>query len=139
MAWPVSARQASPSVPRTSWRTGAPADPLAVVDGFLRQLGVPGGQIHRLSPAGRQATYRQLVADRRAVVVLDNAADTDQVCPLLSDRPGSVVLITSRRCLTGLSGARRVHLDALPGTESLDLLRRLVGAAEVAEDTEAAA
>jgi tetratricopeptide (TPR) repeat protein len=116
----------------------APADPHAVLDGLLRQLGVPGGQIHGLSPAGRRAAYRQLVADRQAVVVLDNAADTDQVRPLLPDGPGGSVLITSRRRLTGLADARRVHLEALPGTESLDLLRRLVGAAEVAEDTEAA-
>lgn len=117
----------------------APADPLAVLDEFLRRLGVPGGEIHRLGPADRQATYRRLLADRHPVVVLDNAADADQVRPLLPDRPGGVVLITSRRRLTGLAGARSVHLEALPGTESLDVLRRLVGAAEVAEDTEAAA
>ncbi|MBE1573507.1 tetratricopeptide repeat protein [Amycolatopsis roodepoortensis] len=117
----------------------APADPLAVLDEFLRRLGVPGKEIHRLGPDGRQATYRRLLADRRPVVVLDNAADADQVCPLLPDRPGGIVLITSRRRLTGLAGARLVHLDALPETESLDMLRRLVGEAKVAEDTEAAA
>lgn len=38
----------------------APADPLAVLEGFLRQLGVPGGEIRWLSPAGGQETYRQL-------------------------------------------------------------------------------
>ncbi|WP_158634386.1 tetratricopeptide repeat protein [Amycolatopsis sp. WAC 01375] len=116
----------------------APADPLAVLDEFLRRLGVPGGEIHRLGPAGRLTTYRQLLADRRPVVVLDNAADADQVRPLLPDSPGGVVLITSRRRLTGLAGARIVHLEAFQGTESLDVLRRLVGAAEIAEDTEAA-
>ncbi|MFJ8912958.1 tetratricopeptide repeat protein [Amycolatopsis sp. NPDC102389] len=117
----------------------APADPLAVLDEFLRRLGVPGGEIHRLGPEGRQETYRKLLAERNPVVVLDNAADAGQVRPLLPDRPGGTVLITSRRRLTGLAGARLVHLEALPGTESLDMLRRLVGAGEVDEDTEAAA
>jgi tetratricopeptide (TPR) repeat protein len=117
----------------------APADPHSVLDGFLRQLGVSGGQIHRLGLADRMATYRQLLADRRAIVVLDNAASEDQVHPLLPDRPGVVVLLTSRRRLTDLPHARHVHLAAFHAEESLDLLRRSIGADDIAADAAAAA
>ncbi|MEU9686086.1 tetratricopeptide repeat protein [Amycolatopsis japonica] len=102
----------------------APADPLAVLDEFLRRLGVPGGEIHRLGPADRQATYRRLLADRHPVVVLDNAADADQVRPLLPDRPGGVVLITSRRRLTELENAIGLSYADLPAEAAL-LLRLL--------------
>ena len=62
-----------------------PADPAAVLDGFLRLLGVPGQQIpHDL--AARTAAYRDRLAGTRTLVVLDNAADAEQVRPLLPAR-----------------------------------------------------
>ena len=85
-----------------------PADPAAVLDGFLRLLGVPGQQIpHDL--AARTAAYRDRLAGTRTLVVLDNAADAEQVRPLLPATPGCLTLVTSRRSLTDLQPA--THLD----------------------------
>lgn len=116
----------------------APADPGAVLDGFLRKLGVPGNQIHRLSLDRRMARYRQLLAGRRAVIVLDNAATEGQVRPLVPDGPGCRVLVTSRRELAGLPCGQRVCLDAFTAAESMDLLRRRVGADTINADAGAA-
>src|SRR5215470_4188557 len=51
-----------------------PADPAAVLDAFLRRLGLPGERIQRLDLAGRTARYRQLLAGRPVLLLLDNAA-----------------------------------------------------------------
>ncbi|MFF5081546.1 hypothetical protein ACFY36_31240 [Actinoplanes sp. NPDC000266] len=80
-----------------------PADPAAVLDGFLRLLGVPGHRIpHGLT--ARVALYRRRLHGARALVVLDNAVSAEQVRPLVPGTPGSVTLVTSRRHL-GLSPA----------------------------------
>ncbi|WP_245887134.1 ATP-binding protein [Umezawaea tangerina] len=101
-----------------------PADPAAVLDGFLRLLGVPGQRIpHDLD--GRAALYRERLAGLRALVVLDNAADADQVGPLLPDGPDCLVLVTSRRGLA-VPGAVRVPVDVFTSDEAVDLLRRAV-------------
>ncbi|MGK5682553.1 hypothetical protein [Actinoplanes sp. URMC 104] len=78
-----------------------PAGPGAVLEGFLRLLGVTG---HHL-PAGLPAlatAYRTRLAGARCLVLLDDAAGDDQVRPLLPAPAGSVTLITSRRRLDGL-------------------------------------
>ncbi|NUS65423.1 MAG: tetratricopeptide repeat protein [Saccharothrix sp.] len=104
-----------------------PADPNAVLDGFLRKLGVPGEQIQHLGLAGRAGRFRELLAGRGALVLLDNAASVEQVVPLLPDGPGSFVLITSRRRLHDVPSVRSLVLDVLPEGEAVDLLRRAVG------------
>nr|QEO73668.1 transcriptional regulator, SARP family [uncultured bacterium] len=63
-----------------------PADPAAVLESFLRLLGVPGGQIPE-SLEARAAMYRDRLAGQRALVLLDNAAGEDQVRPLLPGAP----------------------------------------------------
>lgn len=101
-----------------------PADPADVLEGFLRTLGVPGDRI----PTGvesRAALYRDRLVDKRALILLDNAAREDQVRPLLPGRPGSLVLITSRRGLSGLDGAHAVRLDVLPPADAVQLLARI--------------
>jgi hypothetical protein len=73
----------------------APAKPGEVLEVFLRHLGVPGEEI----PAGteeRSGLLRQLLASRRVLILLDNAAAEAQVRPLLPGPGGSLVLITSR-------------------------------------------
>jgi tetratricopeptide (TPR) repeat protein len=98
-----------------------PADPAAVLDGFLRLLGVPGQQIpHGLD--ARAAAYRDRLAGTRALVVLDNAADDDQVGPLLPATPGCVTLITSRRSLTALPSATHLTVDVFTPDEALAFL-----------------
>ncbi|MFJ6673600.1 ATP-binding protein [Actinosynnema sp. NPDC091369] len=104
-----------------------PADPNAVLDGFLRKLGVPGEQIQHLGLTGRAGRFRELLAGRGALVLLDNAASAEQVRPLLPADPGSFVLITSRRRLHDLPSVRPLFVDVLPGDEAVDLLRRAVG------------
>jgi DNA-binding SARP family transcriptional activator/tetratricopeptide (TPR) repeat protein len=108
-------------------------EPLPAADalaGFLRDLGVPGPDI----PAGcdeRAARFRSLLAGRRMLVVLDNAAQAEQVRPFLPGSPGCVTLVTSRDALAGLvarDGAVRLDLDLLPPAGAVELMRALIGA-----------
>ncbi|MFL6144228.1 MAG: ATP-binding protein [Labedaea sp.] len=103
------------------------ADPGAVLEGFLRRLGLPAEQIQHLDLAGRMAKYRQLLAGRDALILLDNAASTEQVAPLLPDSPGCCALITSRRKLPQLPVTRQLPLDVLTLDEAITLLRRAGG------------
>jgi DNA-binding SARP family transcriptional activator/tetratricopeptide (TPR) repeat protein len=104
----------------------APVEPVVALDVLLRQLGVPGGQIPEGLDA-RMARWRSELAGRRVVLLLDNAANSEQVGPLLPGGPGGLTLITSRRRLVGLDGVRPVSLDALSADEAVALLHRIVG------------
>lgn len=112
-----------------------PADPAAVLDGFLRRLGVPGSRIHGLDLSARSALFSDLVAGRRAVVLLDNAASDDQVQPLIAD--AALTIVTSRRRLTGSPAAFRINLEVFEPSESAALIRRAAGTA-VDDEPEAA-
>jgi tetratricopeptide (TPR) repeat protein len=109
-----------------------PREPVAAADalaGFLRALGVADQDI----PADvdeRAARYRSVLDGRRMLVLLDNAADTDQVSLLLPGSPACFVVVTSRDSLAGLvarHGARRLDLDLLPLADAVALLRALIG------------
>ena len=100
-----------------------PADPNAVLDGFLRRLGVPGGQIQHLGMADRTAKFRQLLAGSSALILLDNAASAEQVRPLLPEDPGCFVLITSRRSLSDLPSVHHLSLGVLSLDEAVSVLR----------------
>ncbi|WP_052684531.1 AfsR/SARP family transcriptional regulator [Lentzea aerocolonigenes] len=79
---------------------------------------------------GRAGMYRSVLADRRVLVLLDNAFNAEQVRPLLPGVSASAVLVTSRNRLSGLvisGGAHRVTLDVLPEVEALGLLRSIIG------------
>src|SRR5690606_4422857 len=80
---------------------GSPVDPAAVVRGFLDALGVSPAGIPADTEA-QFALYRSMLADRRMLVLLDNARDADHVRPLLPGSAGSVVLVTSRNRLSSL-------------------------------------
>ncbi|WP_405532873.1 tetratricopeptide repeat protein [Streptomyces avidinii] len=106
-----------------------PADPHQVLGDLLRALGVTPAQLPA-ETAERVALHRSLLADRRVLLVLDNARDLRQVRDLLPTAPGCGLLVTSRTWLTGLGGlggATLVHLEELPDAVALDLLVRLVG------------
>jgi tetratricopeptide (TPR) repeat protein len=105
--------------------TQPPADPAAVLDGFLRLLGTPGHQIPHDLPA-RAAAYRDRLAGTRALILLDNAATADQVQPLLPDTPGCLTLITSRRALVDLHPGTRLAVDVFTPAEAAAFLTRAV-------------
>ena len=98
-----------------------PADALA---SLLLTIGVPAGQI----PPGleaRMALWRDRIAGRQLLLILDDAAGSEQIRPLLPGAGGSLVLVTSRRRLTALEDARTISLDTLPPEEATGLLIRL--------------
>ncbi|MDT7782104.1 MAG: hypothetical protein QOF58_523, partial [Pseudonocardiales bacterium] len=102
-------------------------------DEALRRLLVGLGIDQKALPddlGGRAGMYRSVLADRRVLVLLDNAFNAEQVRPLLPGVSSSAVLVTSRNRLSGLvisGGAHRVTLDVLPEVEALGLLRSIVG------------
>ena len=105
-----------------------PADPYDVVCHFLRLLGTPAAAI---PDTLHEATvrYRSATADRRLLVVLDNAAGHEQILPLLPGGTGCAVVVTSRRLLPVVPGARHLRLDVLTPPEAVELLGRVVGPA----------
>ncbi|MDX3190465.1 tetratricopeptide repeat protein [Streptomyces sp. MN03-5084-2B] len=107
-----------------------PVDPAAVLDSFLRLLGVPGHAVPA-DLAGKTRLYQERSAGRRLLVVLDNAAGEDQVRPLLPGERGGPVLVTSRLALAGLSGVTHVPLDVLSPDDALAYLRHTVGAERI--------
>ncbi|WP_367127269.1 BTAD domain-containing putative transcriptional regulator [Saccharothrix sp. HUAS TT1] len=108
-----------------------------VLGRFLQALGIPGALIP-VDHTARTEMYRTLLADRRVLVVLDNAVSERQVLPLLPGSGTCAVVVTSRSRLTGLPGARHLELDLLDRDQSLDLLGRVVGEDRVAGEREAA-
>ena len=115
-----------------------PLEPSEVLARFLRALGMHGSSIPD-DLEERAERYRTLVADRRLLVVLDNAAGEAQVRPLLPGSPTCRVLVTSRARLTGLEGARLLDLDILPAQAAVELLARVAGPARTAAEPDAAA
>jgi DNA-binding SARP family transcriptional activator len=115
---------------------GQPADPAEVIHGFLDALGTPPDRMPATAQA-QASLYRSLLADRRMLVVLDNASGTDQVRPLLPGSPSCLVLVTSRNHLAGLTatdGARPVPLDLLSESDGYRLLARRLGPARLAAE-----
>jgi len=103
---------------------GQPAVPEEVLDRFLRDLGVPATAIP-VHLDERASLYRSLLARRRMLVVLDNAATVGQIRPLLPGTANCLVLVTSRSRLSGLiarDGAYRLGLDILLEDDAIALL-----------------
>lgn len=111
----------------------SPVLPLDALGRFLRALGVPSATLPE-DLDERAALYRSVMADRRVLVVLDNAVSESQVRPLLPGTPGSAVLMTSREWL-GAADARHLRLDVLSAEAAIRLITEDGGspiAAEVA-------
>jgi transcriptional regulator with XRE-family HTH domain/tetratricopeptide (TPR) repeat protein len=101
-----------------------PVDPSSALASLLRVIGVPAEQV----PAdrdGRMWLWRDQMAAKKVLLVLDDAVDSDQVRPLLPGATGSLVLVTSRLHLAALDDATEVSLDALTHDEAIGLLVRL--------------
>jgi len=118
---------------------GSPVPVAEAVRGFLDALGVAGPRVPS-SVDAQIGLYRSLLADRRMLVVLDNARDAEQVRPLLPAASGCLALVTSRNQLTSLvtvEGARPFTVDLLTVDEARDLLTRRLGRSRVAAEPEA--
>lgn len=114
-----------------------PLSAAAVLDDFIRALGRPAEQV----PAGadaRAAFYHSLLADRRVLIVLDNARSYAQIQPLLPGTGNCRVIVTGREPLEG-PAAVRLRLAEMDQQQAVSLLRRAVGDSRVDDDPAAAA
>ena len=97
---------------------------------MLLTAGVPAAEV----PPGleaRAARWRDHVAGKKILLLLDDAASHEQVRPLLPGTGGSLVLLTSRRRLAALEDAAVISLDILPPGEAAQLLARLTARAGI--------
>ena len=117
--------------------TATAPEPMQVLGGFLRALGVPSRQIGT-DETEAASLLRSELADRRMLVLLDNASDAEQIQPLLPGAGGSDVIVTSRRRLYGLAGASVVDLEPLDAGESIALIAATAGWQRVDADPDAA-
>ncbi|MGL5929907.1 MAG: ATP-binding protein, partial [Dermatophilaceae bacterium] len=112
-------------------------EPLTPAAALVQLLSAIGVAATPRDPERRVALWRTAVAGRRLLVLLDNAASADQVEDLLPGAPGSMVIVTSRNRLSGLTvrhGAQRVTLGPLDEAESHELLAAAMGGAVVTAD-----
>jgi hypothetical protein len=108
---------------------GQVMNPTEAIRAFLDALGVPAQRIPTSLDA-QAALYRSLLAGKRVLIVLDNAAGAGQVRPLLPAAGGCHVLVTSRDRLSGLvarDGAKRVTVPPMTDDEALELLESVAG------------
>ncbi len=103
--------------------------PVDTADALVSLL-LTAGVSPQLIPPGleaRTARWRDHIAGKKILLLLDDAASHEQVAPLLPGTPGSLVLVTSRRRLAALPDATVISLDTLPPDEAAELLARLAG------------
>lgn len=116
---------------------GVPEQPHDVLGRFLRAFGFADQDI----PDGleeRAETYRDHMAGRRVLVVLDDALAENQVFPLLPGGSRCRVVVTSRRALVGLPAAVRLRLSPFTERSALELTARIAGPARIEADHDAA-
>ncbi|MEV6241474.1 BTAD domain-containing putative transcriptional regulator [Lentzea sp. NPDC051838] len=116
-------------------RAMSPQEALTLVLKGLRVDPVPVGLDEQLG------LYRSLVADRKLLLVLDNAANAAQVRPLLPSSAGALAIVTSRGDLRGLTlnDADLVRLPTLSDEGGTRLLERVLGEDQVRAEADAAA
>ncbi|MEV6644518.1 BTAD domain-containing putative transcriptional regulator [Amycolatopsis sp. NPDC051371] len=118
-----------------------PMNPLTAVRGFLDALGIDPTTVSG-GLDEHTARFRSCIAGKRMLVLLDNAADADQLIPLLPGTPSCVVIMTSRTVLTPLltrHSARHLNLDVLTETEAHAAFAQRLGNARVAVEPNAVA
>ncbi|HZM75466.1 MAG TPA: BTAD domain-containing putative transcriptional regulator [Candidatus Limnocylindrales bacterium] len=119
-------------------KTAAPLDPARAVAAFLEALGIAAERIPVAFEA-QVGLYRSLLANRRVLVVLDNANGSEQVASLLPGGAGCVAVVTSRNSLSGLvtGGARLITLEPLSPPEARQMLEHRLGSPRIAAQPEA--
>lgn len=116
-------------------------EPASLLPSLLTELGVPSRQIPP-EVVAQSALLRSVLAERSALLVLDNARDADQVRPLLPGAGSSSALVTSRRDLSGLvttHDARAERVELLTENDAAELLESRVGAERIAAEPAAVA
>ncbi|WP_240926321.1 BTAD domain-containing putative transcriptional regulator [Streptomyces sp. JB150] len=114
--------------------------PLSAFDAqgdLLAAAGVPSDEIPTV-PAGRAARWQSYIRGRRMLLLLDNAAASEQVRGLIPASSDSLVLITSRPRLTGLDGAEWLSVGALSESDSHQILLSTLGSERVRDEPDAA-
>jgi tetratricopeptide (TPR) repeat protein len=115
------------------WWRSARSDPGDALASLLLTAGVPAGQV----PPGleaRMALWRDRLAGKQLLLILDDAVSSEQVRPLLPGTGGSLVLVSSCRNLSALEDATAISLDTLPPGEAAALLVRLAGRPGLSSD-----
>ncbi|MEV6948657.1 BTAD domain-containing putative transcriptional regulator [Streptomyces sp. NPDC051172] len=115
----------------------APVTAEDVLGRFLRALGLPGGAVPEALDEQAEI-YRQLLARKRMLVILDDAADEQSIHALLPGSSSSAVIMTSRSRLTGLAGAHVIDVDAFDIEQAVAMLRSVIGPQRVDAEPDAA-
>jgi tetratricopeptide (TPR) repeat protein len=121
---------------RLSEPDGTPVPTERTARDLLDALGLP-------APAGAAeddltAAFREALADRRVLLLLDDAADAEQVDALLPDAPQCLVVAVSGGPLTGIADVRPCTLGGLDTKSGLELLSRCTGSVRITVDPRAA-
>ncbi|MGW5639442.1 ATP-binding protein [Streptomyces sp. NPDC003832] len=117
----------------------SPPDPAELLVTVLKALGTPDRELSKAGPRGHAALYRQVLADRRLLLVLDNVRDEAQVRPLLPGAGAVLTVVTSRRMLTGLDGVHRLWVGQLAPKDAGAMLASIVGPERAAAEPAALA
>jgi tetratricopeptide (TPR) repeat protein/transcriptional regulator with XRE-family HTH domain len=110
-----------------------PVDPADALASLLLTIGVSVTQM----PPGletRMALWRDRLSGKQLLLLLDDAADSEQVRPLLPGTAGCLVLVTSRRHLTALEDTQVISLDIFAPDEAARLLIQLAGRPDLTPD-----
>lgn len=112
----------------------SPADALArVLDGFgLRPSVIPDTMDRR------HALYRSLLAERKMLILLDDAGSGSQVEPLIPGQGPSLLIVTSPRLLAGTAADVRINLAPLTSADAIRMLGQLIGQDRVDSERPAA-
>jgi hypothetical protein len=116
---------------------GPSLDAAEALHRLLRMMAVPATQIPE-TIGERAAVWRAQLSRRRAVVILDDAASHDQIRPLLPAAGRCLILISTRRRLPGLEGARALTLDVLSVEDAIMLFRRIAGQGRASDEDDVA-
>jgi Predicted transcriptional regulators len=114
-----------------------PPMPAELMLRVLKAVGVADRDLTKAGPQGHPELYRQALAGRRCLIVLDNARDEAQVRPLLPSAGEVMVLITSRRMLTGLEDVERLPIGELTPSEAAVFLTGVIGKDRANSDPDA--
>ncbi|MET7648939.1 helix-turn-helix domain-containing protein [Streptomyces sp. NPDC005426] len=104
-----------------------PASATELMLSVLKAFRVADAELVKAGPEGHAALYQDLLAERRCLLIFDNACDEAQVAPLLPERGRSMVIVTSRRVLTGLRKVHRICLGELAPHEAVAFLTGAIG------------